>query len=56
MKRKKTKGTITISVDNTINEILNENFANKSQYIEWLIYQDLKKNMGNDERIKKIIL
>jgi hypothetical protein len=56
MKRKKTKDIITISVDSDMNDIMKENFANKSQYIEWLIYQDLKKNMSDDDRIEKIIL
>ena len=55
MKRKKTKDIITISVDREMNEILNKNFSNKSKYVEWLIYQDMKKNMGED-KTKNIIL
>jgi len=55
MKRKKTKETITISVDKNLNEIMNNNFDNKSQYIEWLIYQDMLKNMSED-KTKNIIL
>ena len=33
---------------------MNNKIRNKSKYIEWLIYQDLKN--VDDERIKKIIL
>ena len=46
MNKQKTK----INLDN----IMNEKIRNKSKYIEWLIYQDLKNI--NDDRIKKIIL
>ena len=56
MKRKKTKDTITISVDKNINDIMNKKMTNKSKYIEWLIYQDIKEHMFDDERIKKIII
>jgi hypothetical protein len=38
-----------------IDEIINEEFTNKSKYIEWLIYQDLKKYSKN-EKINKIII
>ena len=33
---------------------MNDKIINKSKYIEWLIYQDLKNI--DDERIKRIIL
>ncbi len=56
MKRKKTKDIITISLNKQMNEILNETFANKSEYIEWLIYQDLKIINPDDEKLKKIII
>ena len=51
----KTKRKISISLDRELDEILNEEFNNKSKYIEYLIYQDLLKS-SNNERIKKIII
>ena len=51
----KTKKKVSISLDRELDEILNEEFNNKSKYIEHLIYQDLLKNSKND-KIKKIIL
>lgn len=51
----KTKRKISISLDRELDEILNEEFNNKSKYIEYLIYQDLLKNSKND-KINKIIL
>jgi hypothetical protein len=55
MKRKKTKDTITISINKQMNDILEEIFSNKSEYIEWLIYQDLKKFLPED-KTKNILL
>jgi len=55
MKRKKIKTNISISIDIKLNDIIDEKIINKSQYIEWLIYQDIK-NFINDDRIKKIII
>jgi len=55
MKRKKTKTIISVSVDMNLNSIIDEKITNKSKYIEWLIYQDIK-NFMNDDRIKKIII
>lgn len=52
--RTKTKINRAISIDRNLDNIMNEKIKNKSKYIEWLIYQDLKKL--DDERIKKIIL
>lgn len=51
----KTKKKVSISIDRELDEIINEEFNNKSKYIEHLIYQDLLKNSKN-ERIKKIII
>lgn len=51
----KTKKKVSITLDRQIDEILNEEFNNKSKYIEHLIYQDLLKNSKND-KINKIIL
>ena len=51
----KTKKKISVTIREKIDDILNEEFNNKSKYIEWLIYQDLLKNSKN-EKIKKILL
>lgn len=50
-----TKVRISLAVDKKLNDILDEEFTNKSRYIEWLIYQDLMKHSKN-EKLKKIIL
>lgn len=55
MESNKTKVKVSISIDRKLDEIINEEFANKSKYIEWLIYQDLKKYSKN-EKINKIII
>jgi hypothetical protein len=52
MDKIKTKINRTVSIDRKLDNLMNETISNKSKYIEWLIYQDLKK----DERVKKIIL
>ena len=52
--RTKTKINRAISIDRNLDDMMNEKIKNKSKYIEWLIYQDLKKL--DDERIKKIML
>ena len=51
----KTKKKVSIALNRELDEILNEEFNNKSKYIEYLIYQDLLKNSKND-KINKIIL
>ena len=55
MKRKKTKDNITISLDRTLNNIVDDIIANRSKYVEWLIYQDILKN-SKDDRIKEVII
>lgn len=50
-----TKVRISVAVDRKLNDILDEEFVNKSKYVEWLIYQDLIKNSKN-EKIKRIII
>lgn len=55
MKSNKTKVKVSISIDRKLDEIINEEFVNKSKYIEWLIYQDLIKN-SKKEKLKRIIL
>jgi hypothetical protein len=55
MKNKITKTDVTITLDKNLNDILNEEFTNKSKYIEWLIYQDMMQKSKN-EKIKNIII
>jgi hypothetical protein len=50
-----TKKKITITIDNNLSNIINEEITNKSKYIEWLIYQDMKQKSKN-EKIKNILI
>lgn len=52
--KKKTKVVIPVSLNKELSNIVKENITNRSKYIEWLIYQDMKKN--NVEGVEKIIL
>ncbi len=52
--RTKTKEMMSISIDKKLTELIKENITNKSKYIEWLIYRDMKKN--NADSIDKIII
>jgi len=52
--KKKSKVVISVSIDKQLSNLIKENMSNKSKYIEWLIYQDLKKN--NADGIEKIII
>ena len=52
--KKINKNRISISIDKQLDDVLNEEFNNKSKYIEWLIYQDMKDN--NVGGIEKIII
>jgi len=50
MKKVKSKISISIAITIPLYEYLNENMNNKSKYIEYLIYQDLKsKNLIEKE-------
>jgi metal-responsive CopG/Arc/MetJ family transcriptional regulator len=53
--KKINKNRISISIDKQLDDILNEEFNNKSKYIEWLIYQDMLKNSKN-EKIKNLLI
>jgi hypothetical protein len=53
--KKISKNRISISIDKQLDDILNDEFSNKSKYIEWLIYQDMLKNSKN-EKIKKLLI
>jgi hypothetical protein len=55
MNRKITKTNMTITLDKNVKKILDKDIINKSKYIEWLIYQDLKINSKND-KINQILI
>jgi hypothetical protein len=44
MKKPKTKRKVSITIDTEIYDYLDDNFENKSKYIEYLIYKDIKTN------------
>jgi hypothetical protein len=50
-----TKSRISISIYKSLDDILNEEFNNKSKYIEWLIYQDMLLYSKNG-KIKTILI
>lgn len=52
--KKKTKIIIPISLERKLSDLIDDNIFNRSKYIEWLIYQDLKK--FNVNGIEKIII
>ena len=54
MKKTKTKTAITIAISKDINEYLNENFENKSKFIEYLINKDLIENGIDIEKKYKL--
>ena len=43
MKKIKTKESVSIAINKELYKYLKENVGNRSKYIEWLIYQDLKE-------------
>lgn len=50
----KTKKSISITLDRKLHDLIESKFTNKSKYIEWLIYQDMKNNGVNG--IENIII
>jgi hypothetical protein len=52
--KKKSKVVISVSIDKQLSNLIKENMSNKSKYIEWLIYQDMKNN--NADGIEKVII
>jgi transketolase len=52
--RNKSKVVLSISIDKNLSDLIKESIANRSKYIEWLIYQDMKNNNVKD--IEKIII
>ncbi|MFA5585602.1 MAG: hypothetical protein WDA02_03535 [Saccharofermentanales bacterium] len=53
--KKITKKRLTVSLDQTIFNKMEERIFNRSKYIEHLIYQDLLRNT-KDENLKKLLL
>lgn len=51
----KTKVNRTVSINKDLDDLMNEIISNKSKYIEWLIYNDLKSNSKNN-KIENIII
>ena len=49
------KARLTVTINPTLHQLVNERNNNVSKYVEWLIYQDLKKYSKN-EKINKIII
>ena len=52
--KKKSKVVVSVSIDKNLSNLLNESISNRSKYIEWLIYKDMKDN--NVDGIEKIII
>jgi len=52
--KRKTKKILPLSIDRKLSKLIKENITNRSKYIEWLIYQDLKKN--NAEGIEEVLI
>jgi hypothetical protein len=50
MKKVKSRVKISITLDKKIKSFLEDNFQNKSKYIEHLIYTDLIKNEIVDDK------
>lgn len=42
MKKRITKSKLSITLEPELLKWLNENYDNKSKYVEWLIFQDLQ--------------
>jgi len=55
MKRKITKKSVSFSINPTLDDLMIKLFDNKSKYIEWLIYEDMKKHLSEDE-LKNIFI
>jgi len=53
MRNGKTKKVINFTVDRKLDELMNELFGNKSKYIEYLILQDMKKHL-KEEDLKEV--
>ena len=56
IQKRKTKTELSISLDDNIIKILNEEFENRSKFIEYCIIKELEKNPEFKERIEKLII
>lgn len=54
--KKKTKTELSISLDDSIIKILNEEFENRSKFIEYCIIKELENNNEFKKRIEKLII
>jgi hypothetical protein len=52
--KSKSKVVLSVSIDKKLSEIIKEKISNRSKYIEWLIYRDMKNN--NVDGVEKIII
>lgn len=50
------KVSISITIEPKLAKIIVDKFTNKSNYIEYLIYQELLKDVDNQEKMKNIII
>jgi len=56
MKKKKTKTELSVSLSDDVIKILNDEFENRSKFIEYCIIKELEKNPEFKERIEKLII
>jgi len=54
--KKKTKTELSISLNEDIIKILNDEFENRSKFIEYCIIKELEKNEEFKKRIEKLII
>ncbi len=44
LNEEKKKSRFSVTINSELVKLVNETIDNKSKYLEWLVYQDLKKN------------
>ena len=54
--KKKTKTELSVSLSDDIVKILNNEFENRSKFIEYCIIKELEKNPEFKKRIEKLII
>jgi len=52
----KTKTELSVSLSEDVLDIINEEFDNRSKFIEYCIIKELEKNKSFKERIEKIVI
>lgn len=50
----KSKVVLSVSIDKKLSFLINESISNRSKYVEWLIYQDMRRN--KIDGVEKIII